>query len=136
MSYDIKLLSKALTIAPVPTTAPCEQHLQLLQDFNQYAKSLRIKYIQTQRRYTTNEQRRQPTPEDTLTSFIHRRMRFLSVQLYTSPDELFYSGIPRREHYIELNTYSTKLYLPNNDVQHSPDSRRHNKNLLNQLIKT
>ncbi len=38
-------------------------------------------------------------------------MRFLPLQLYTSPDEL-YSGIPRLEHYIELTKHVLDESLP------------------------
>ena len=93
-THDLKLLSKGLSFSPTPK-AP-DQH-QILNDFNKFARSLRLRYARA--KYNKPKQP-QPNPRSTVTSTLYRPMKFLPP---ANPDTAItrYSGFPELENYID-----------------------------------
>ena len=46
--HDVDLLTKGLSFAPTANTTTHELNVQTLTEFNEYAKSLRLKYLRMQ----------------------------------------------------------------------------------------
>ena len=77
-----------------------------LRSFNEYAKSLRLKY---KRIYCTHQKVHCTTPKPTITANIYRPMKFLPPPVIESPQQR-YSGIGSLEKYMD----DTKELVANN----------------------
>lgn len=107
---ELRVLNKGLSFALSPTTSPIKTHRQLLRDFDNYAKTVRQKYVHaTYHRPLNSEQ--MSTEETTVTSHIHRRMKFLPKQEFNTLSQR-YSGIGKVEQYIEVTKNSLNNLLP------------------------
>ena len=102
---DIKLLNKGLTFSPNPVI---QDQYQVLNDFNTFARSLRLKY--TRSKYTKSKQP-QATLSSTTTSILYRPMKFLPT---TTPDTVVtrYSGFATLENYLDNTKQNIADMLP------------------------
>ena len=105
--HDVNLLIKGLSFAPTPNTPTHKLHIQTLSEFNEYAKSLRLKHLRMQYRKTPANYQCQTNP--TQTSYLQRRMKFIHPPPCETP-KARYSGVPQIEHYVE----TTKELLEDN----------------------
>lgn len=97
---ELRILNKGLSFALIPTTTQIKTHRQLLKDFDNYAKTVRQKYVHnTYHQPVTCKQL--PTEESTESAKIHKRMKFIPQQHYNTLTQT-YSGIGKVEHYIEV----------------------------------
>ena len=94
---DIQLLHKGLNFSLTPRTPPADAHRQILTTFNEFAKSLRLKYKRAQ---YPNQKQHHHTPKPTETSHLYRRMKFLPAPNLESPQQ-HYTGIAHLERYID-----------------------------------
>ena len=104
---DLQLLDKGLTFSPTPNTPTKELHRQILHHFNDFARSLRLKYAKA--RYT--KQKHQPPPQQTTTSLLYRQMKFLpppKPETYITQ----YSGFSGLENYIDNTKQNIADNLP------------------------
>ena len=97
-SDEISLLQKGLSFSPTPNCALPELRSQMLKYFNEFAKSLRLKYNRAQ--YRNKKRRTVIPPPPTTTTTIYRQMKFLPP---TKPDTVVtrYSGFGQLETYID-----------------------------------
>ena len=121
---DIQLLNKGLSFAPTPHATNPDSHQQLLRNFNDFARSLRLKYMRAKH---TKQKQHYNAPPQTTTSFIYRRMKFLPPIKAETPVQR-YTGVQHLEQYIE----DTKQELANN----LPTIYENNKSNLPQSLKT
>lgn len=90
------MLTKGLNFSPTPTT-PLPKVQQILHSYNEFAKSLRLKYKRT---YCTHQRQHHKSPAPTTTSYIYRQLKFLPPSTIESPQER-YTGIAYLEKYID-----------------------------------
>ena len=102
---DIALLTKGLSFAPTPNTPTQTLCLQTLRAFDDYAKSLRLKYLRAQYTKTASLQHFKPS----FTSYLYRPMKFVPRPTCETP-KARYSGVSHLEQYI----YTTKTTLDDN----------------------
>ena len=105
---ELQLLSKGLSFSPTPTLPLKKGYFQVLNHFDQFAKSIRQKYVHTQFHAPTKQPQEE---ESTITSQVYRRMKFLpKITGRTLTQE--YSGIQKVEKYIELTKNNINNHLP------------------------
>ena len=113
MHEELGILNKGLSYPLLPATPKHKIHMQLLADFDKYAKSLRLKYKHGTYYPPTgdNETTSDETTRLTIAT-LHRRMKFLPPQVFNSLTQT-YSGIGKVEHYIEVtkNTLNDLLQV-------------------------
>ena len=107
--HDIQLLHKGLSFSPTPRTPHDDAHKQTLTSFNEFAKSLRLKYKRAQ---YPNQKQHHHTPKPTETSHLYRRMKFLPAPTIESPQQR-YTGIAHLERYIDDTKQQIADNLPN-----------------------
>lgn len=115
---ELQVLNKGLSFALTPITPHIQTHKQLLKDFDNYAKSVRQKYVHAtyhQPTYTNQTL----SEENTTTTTVHRRMKFLPPQVFHSSTQI-YSGIGKVEHYIDTTKKHSKRPPP---TYHSPNKK-------------
>lgn len=104
----IQILTKGLSFSPTPRVSHTDLHRQILHSFDNYAKSLRLKYKRAQ--CTRQRQHHKPTSQTT-TSNIYRCMKFLPPPTVESPQER-YTGIAHLEKYIDDTKHLLNDNLP------------------------
>ena len=100
------MLSKGLSFCPTPPTPPSELHKHIFHSYNNFAKSLRLKYKQA---YCAHCKQYHIAINPTTTSKVYRTMKFLPPPSIETPQE-YYTGIASLENYID----NTKELVANN----------------------
>ena len=97
-SDEISLLHRGLSFSPTPMVSLPELQSQMLKYFNEFARSLRLKYSRAQ--YTNKKRKTTSSVSPTTTATVYRKMKFLPQ---THPDTVVtrYSGFSRLENYID-----------------------------------
>ena len=106
---ELQLLSKGLSFAPTPHLPLKKLFFQILDAFDSYARSVRQKYVHAL--YHSHNASQLTLEEDTETSKIYRRMKFLPNSTAKTLTQQF-SGVPKVEHYIELTKNNLNDQLP------------------------
>lgn len=104
-----RLLDKGLSFAISPTTPTIQTHRQLLKNFDNYAKSVRQKYVHATYHQPPNKETL--TEEITTTAKLHRQMKFLPKQDFDTLTQR-YSGVGKVEQYIEVTKNILNDLLP------------------------
>ena len=91
------MLSKGLNFSLTPTTSSHDSHNLILHSFNEFARSLRLKY---KRAHCTRQRQHHKAINPTTTSKVYRSMKFLPPPKIESPQER-YTGIAHLEKYID-----------------------------------
>ena len=112
---EIALLNKGLSFSPTPKISLPELRSQMLKYFNEFAKSLRLKYSRAQSR---RKRRNTINPPPSTTATIYRRMKFLPPM---NPDTVVtrYSGFSQLETYID----NTKQSIVDNLTEIASNSK-------------
>ena len=107
---ELDLLYKGLSFAPTPQTTQHDQHIQLLRQYDEFAKTVCKTYVHAQYNKPSNP----PTPSTSvpIEAQVYRAIKFLPKQQHTTLTET-YSGIGKVEHYIELTKRNLDEQLPN-----------------------
>ena len=109
-NQEIYILNKGLSFALTSITRQIQTHRQLLKGFDNYAKSVRQKYVHgTYHQPSADKQAL--AEESTTTTTVHRRMKFLPPQVFNSLTQT-YSGIGKVEHYIDATKNTLNDLLP------------------------
>ena len=101
---ETQLLDKGLSFCPSLNVSPNDLLRGLIKDFDQFSRSLRLKYTQAKRTQEKTKPQRiqqyQNPIHPTTVSTLHRKFRFLPP---TNPDTDItrYSGVAKLENYIE-----------------------------------
>ena len=106
---ELRLLDKGLSFALSPMTPTIKTHKQLLKNFDNYAKSVRQKYVHAT--YYQPPSKETLTDETTITAKVHRQMKFLPKQEFSTLTQK-YSGIGKVEHYIEVTKNNLNDLIP------------------------
>ena len=94
---DMQVLAKGLNFAPTPTTPFPKVQKQIFHSFNEFAKSLRLKY---KRAHCTHQRQHHKSLNPTTTSNVYRKIKFLPPPTIESP-QARYTGIAHLEKYID-----------------------------------
>ena len=96
-AQDYQLLTKGLSFSPTPTTSATVVRQQLFQTFNDFARSLRLKFMRIRH---TNQTQHQNSQKPTTTSYLYRSMKFLPKPKPETQLER-YTDVGQLENYIE-----------------------------------
>ena len=124
---ELRLLSKGLSFAPTLTQPTKLAHKQVLEEYDTYTKSLRRQYV-LQMQFHDNP-RTLHTPEDSITSLLYRRMKFLPKQQTT----VIYSQIPRVDQYIESTRNNLCTHIPEITTNTHENMTKNELNFLKKL---
>ena len=109
---DVKLLSKGLSFVPTPRITPEKMHIELLRNYDKFARSLRLQYINQRKNDNKDEITESTQSTNTLTSVqVYRPMKFLTKPRYITPNEID-SGFGRLENFIEITKVTLDEQLP------------------------
>ena len=96
-AQDYQLLTKGLSFSPTPTTSAEVLQQQIFQSFNDFARSLRLKFMRIRH---TNQTQHQYSQKPTTTSYLYRSMKFLHKPKPETQLER-YTDVGQLENYIE-----------------------------------
>ena len=96
-AQDYQLLTKGLSFSPTPTTSAEVLQQQILQSFNDFARSLRLKFMRIRH---TNQAQHQHSQKTTTISYLYRSMKFLPKPKPETQLER-YTDVGQLENYIE-----------------------------------
>ena len=116
-SEDYQLLNKGLSFSPTPNTPQKEIQQQILRNFDQFASSLRLKYMRIMH---TSQKPHQEQLKPTTTSYIYRAMKFLPKPNTETPLRR-YTGVAQLENYIENTKQRIADHLPLLTKSNSPN---------------
>ena len=126
---ELDLLHKGLSFAPIPQTPLIKQQLQLLKQFDNFAKTIRKTYVNSLYR-KTNTQR--PITNLPICAYVYRTTKFLPKQQYTTMTET-YSGVNKVEQYIEQTKENIDEQLPDILKHHRDNITKKERQTLKKL---
>ena len=99
---DLQLLSKGLSFAPTPNTSSHAFHISILQQYNEFARTVRIQFAKTSASAIAirDKHTHYSPPEVYPASQTYRPMKFLPKRTYTSPTSEYCTNA-RVETYIQ-----------------------------------
>ena len=130
--HDLTLLDKGLSFSPTPATPTKNIQAQILHDYNDFAKSIRLKYSRAQYTKQTHNNNYNPSVPPTMTSHLYRQMTFLPPQVQQTRITN-YSGYTTLETYIDNTKQQVAEQLHQLSQQTRPNISTQQQNAIYKL---